>query len=196
MPDINRAIPDEVRRTYAVSRIGVRAVMSGVLVALALIGLLLSLIGVFARTLDVHVAAHFGFGTYLWALISWFVAISVGAFVAARVGRASRPRDGALYGVVTWAAACVTASVLLCTWYMAAVGVGIVSPAFGEALMTRDTFAALFAADVLAVGGAFAAGVLATRAGRRGAAGNEPQQLVAGPPIGAAVAPRIGATLG
>lgn len=180
--------PDGVRRTDLASRIGARAVASGTFVALAVAGLLLSLIGVAARTLDVHVAIHFGFGTFLWALVSWLIAISAGSFVAARVGRANRPRDGALYGIVTWATACVAAGVIACTWYMAAVGVGIVSPEFGDALMTRGAFAAFFAADVLAIGAALVAGTLATRAERReaGAARGEPRPAPIGGPAAAA----------
>jgi hypothetical protein len=50
---------------------------------------------------------------------------------------------------------------------MAAVGVGIVSAAFGEALLRREVFGAYFAADLLALGGAVVAGVLATRTERR-----------------------------
>lgn len=164
MHDIEIENIAEARR---ISRIGVRAIASGTLVALATLGLFLSLIGVYARTLDVHVVEHFGWGTYVWALISWVASASAGAVVAARVGHAARARDGALYGLVAWAAACVTGAVLLCTWYMAAVGVGIVSAAFGEALLRREVFGAYFAADLLALGGAVLAGVLATRTERR-----------------------------
>lgn len=177
---------DDEARVDLASRISARAIVSGTLVALAGLGLLLAMIGIYAQPFGVHAVEHLGFGTYLWAFLSWLAAICAGTFVAVRVGRARRPRDGALYGVVTWAAACVTGAVLLCTWYMAAVGVGIVTPAFGEALLRQDTFAGFFAADIVALAGAFLTGTLAARTeGRATGARGEPERV----PVGGRPAP-------
>lgn len=96
-------------------RISARAVIAGILVALALVATMMALgtaIGVtaFPRT-DSMRRIGLGFGG--WALLSFAVAAFAGGWVAAGAARALRRRDGVLHAIVTWAAMALATSSLV-----------------------------------------------------------------------------------
>jgi hypothetical protein len=85
-------------------RISLRAVFSGVVVALIVQIMLMALgaaIGLTAFNADA--AQELGVGGLVWLLLSLCLSSFFGAWVAATVAQTQQRRDGALNGLVTWA---------------------------------------------------------------------------------------------
>jgi hypothetical protein len=92
----------------AIPRISLRAVFSGVVVALILQIMLLVLGGaigltVFQAEAEAETARGVGIGAAIWLILSLCASSLAGGWVAAVVSRTSLKRDGVLHGVITWA---------------------------------------------------------------------------------------------
>ena len=157
----------EVSRIDLRSRLSARAVVAGAIVELVLVSLLLTLaagLGLWSiAPLTAEGIRGLGAGFALWSGISWVLAAFLGGFVAAAVSRSTHRRDGLLHGLVSWAAACLTAAVLLCTWFMAALAVELVTPEVASAMGSGGMLVAFFLGDLLALLGALAGGLLGAR---------------------------------
>jgi len=152
------------------TRISLRAAIAGAVIELVAIGLLLMLAGGLGLwsmgAVDAAVMGELGVGVALFAGAAWVGAAFLGGYIAAVIARATDRRDGLLHGLMSWAIACSAAAVLGCTWFMAAVSIGLVEvdlmSAFGDRLMLG-----FFAGDVLALAAAMAGGVIGARAEAR-----------------------------
>ena len=144
--------------------------MAGAISELVAIGLLLMLAGGLGLwsmgAVDAVKAGELGVGLALFAGAAWVGAAFLGGYIAAVIARATDRRDGLLHGLMSWAIACSTAAVLGCTWFMAAVSIGLakvdLASAFGGRLMLG-----FFIGDLLALAGAMAGGVVGARAEAR-----------------------------
>ncbi len=173
MPMEHQAVTSATR-----ARISVRAVAAGAIVELVAIGLLLMLAGGLGLwsmgPVDAAWASELGAGLGLFAGVAWVGAAFLGGYIAAVIARATARRDGLLHGLMSWAVACSAAAVLGCTWFMAAVVIGMakvdLASAFGDRLMLG-----LFAGDLLALAGALAGGVVGARAEARLAVPAQPE---------------------
>ena len=87
------------------SRVQLRAIFSGVAVALGALALCLALswaIGLSTFAPTAERARGLAIGLLVWSAAALAISVFVGAFVAALVGRSARPRDGVLHGLVVW----------------------------------------------------------------------------------------------
>lgn len=96
-------------------RVSTRAVITGVLLSLAVMGLLMSL----AAALGVWTFSFEEFATpdseNIWtaALISWVISMFVGAYMSSMSGRSITSGDGILHGLTTWAASTVVSYIFI-----------------------------------------------------------------------------------
>jgi hypothetical protein len=89
------------------SRVQLRAVFSGLVVAVGVFAVCLGIawaIGLSTFEPTAHRARGLALGLIIWAAIALALSIFVGGFVAALVGRSADARDGILHGVVVWGA--------------------------------------------------------------------------------------------
>lgn len=87
------------------SRVQLRAIFAGVAVALGALGVCLGLswaIGLSTFQATATRAHGLALGIIVWGAVALAIAIFVGAYVAALVGRSAGPRDGVLHGLVVW----------------------------------------------------------------------------------------------
>jgi hypothetical protein len=96
------------------SRIGVRAVGAGLLVtfSITLLSLLLAG-GMGIWRLDMYEVPRLGPAFWLWSFLSWGLSVYAGGYVAALVSRSNTQLDGAIHGLLVWAASCFVGSLLL-----------------------------------------------------------------------------------
>ena len=155
------------RRIDLTSRIGARAVTAGVFVTISLETVLMFLAGGLGLwsmgILDAEAVRGLSMAFYVWAAVAWIVSVFAGAFVAATTSRSGLRRDGLLHGLATWAAACLTSGLLLCTWFMAALAVDIASVDAVRAMGGRAMLLGMFVADAAALAAALLGGVLGAR---------------------------------
>lgn len=191
MPDVATDSQAHVSTIDLKSRIAARAVIAGVLFALATLTVLMAVAGGLglwsAGVLDARALARLGAGFAAWAAIALVLSAFCGGFVAAVVSRSHDRRDGLLHGLVTWAAICMTAAVLLCTWFMAALAVGLADADVVGAMDRPGMFWAFVLADLLALGAALAGGRLgASSEGKAIGVRPAPERV---PPVRGAFAP-------
>ncbi|HEX9103430.1 MAG TPA: hypothetical protein VF997_14560 [Polyangia bacterium] len=87
------------------SRVQLRAVFSGVVVAIGVFAICLGLswaIGLSTFQPTAHRARGLALGLIIWGAVALAISIFAGAFVAALVGRSAEVRDGVLHGLVVW----------------------------------------------------------------------------------------------
>jgi hypothetical protein len=101
-------IVNQDSRIELVSRVQLRAVLSGLAVAAGCLAVCLgfsSAVGLstFQPTLDY--ARGLALGTIIWGAIALWISLFCGAYVAALVGRSLDGRTGVLHGLVVWGAA-------------------------------------------------------------------------------------------
>jgi hypothetical protein len=99
-----------------VSRVQLRAVLSGLLVGAGVYAICMGLswaigLSTFQPTAD-H-ARGLALGTIIWGAIALWISIFFGGFVAAVAGRSADSRTGVLHGVVVWGATAVFHGLLL-----------------------------------------------------------------------------------
>jgi hypothetical protein len=107
------------------------AVIAGVLLALATANLLMALAGGLGLwtfgIFNLEGMRNISFGLGAWTIAAWTIAGFVGGFVAVTVSRSFIRHDAYVYGLVTWAATCITALVLMWNWLMVCIASGIAS---------------------------------------------------------------------
>jgi hypothetical protein len=87
------------------SRVQLRAVFSGVAVAIGALAIFLGLswaIGLSTFEPTASRAHGLALGIIIWGAVALALSILVGAYVAALVGRSAEARDGILHGLVVW----------------------------------------------------------------------------------------------
>lgn len=87
------------------SRVQLRAIFSGVVVAVGVFAICLGLswaIGLSTFQPTAHRARGLAIGLIVWGAVALAISIFVGAWVAALVGRSADVRDGILHGLVVW----------------------------------------------------------------------------------------------
>ncbi len=87
------------------SRVQLRAIFSGVVVAVGVFAVCLGLswaIGLSTFEPTAHRARGLAIGLIVWGAVALAISIFFGAFVAALVGRSAEVRDGILHGLVVW----------------------------------------------------------------------------------------------
>jgi hypothetical protein len=149
------------------SRLSARSVIGGVVVTLAVFGVLMTLgggLGLWSLgRLEATEGPRLGAGLAVWAVVSWVLSALLGGFVAALSARSPLRRDGLLQGLVTWAGACLLGGILACVWFMSAISSGLLSPWLVEGLRGPGVMWAFFIADALAVVAALFGGLLGAR---------------------------------
>ena len=151
-------------------RISVRAVVAGVLVELALVGLLMTLarsLGLWFGSLEHPLSAGFA----VFGIAAWIASALVGAYTAAIVSRSVERRDGIVHGVVTWATAVLGAAIVARLWIVLAVAVKLVDIEMLQAFAAPRAMFAFFLADAFALIAAVAGGVAGSRSERAHAIG-------------------------
>ena len=152
------------------ARVRAGAVVGGAVVELVTIGLLLMLAGGLGLwpmgSLDSAKMTEISAGFAVFAGAAWIAAAFLGGYIAAVSSRATDRRDGALHGLMSWAIACATGAVLVCTWFMAALAVDLVNIDLASAMSGRIMIA-FFIGDLLALTAALAGGVVGARAEAR-----------------------------
>jgi hypothetical protein len=87
------------------SRVGVRAVASGIVVAIAFMVFFMSPAG----HLDLSGRGYYdrppGTGFWISAGLAWATSVFIGSALASRVSRSQSPTDGLIHGLVVWAGA-------------------------------------------------------------------------------------------
>ena len=87
------------------SRVQLRAVFSGVVVAVGVFAVCLGVswaIGLSTFEPTAHRARGLAIGLIVWGAVALAISIFAGAWVAALVGRSADARDGILHGLVVW----------------------------------------------------------------------------------------------
>jgi hypothetical protein len=87
------------------SRVQLRAIFSGLVVAMGTLAVCLGVswaIGLSTFHPTGSRAHGLAFGIFIWSAVALAISIFVGAYVAALVGRSAEPRDGVLHGLVLW----------------------------------------------------------------------------------------------
>jgi hypothetical protein len=106
-------------------------VTAGVLLALATANLLMALAGGLGLwtfgIFNLEGMLNISLGLGVWTITAWTIAGFAGGFVAVTVSRSFMRHDAYVYGLVTWAATCITALVLMWTWLMVCLASGIAS---------------------------------------------------------------------
>jgi len=106
-------------------------VIAGVLLALATANLLMALaggLGLWAFGIfNLEGMRNISLGLGVWTIAAWTIAGYVGGLVAVTVSSSFIRHDAYVYGLVTWAATCITALALMWTWLMVCVASGIAS---------------------------------------------------------------------
>jgi hypothetical protein len=107
------------------------AVIAGVLLALATANLLMALAGGLGLwtfgIFNLEGMHNISLGLGVWTIAAWTIAGFVGGLVAVTVSSSFIRHDAYVYGLVTWAATCITALVLMWTWLMVCVASGMAS---------------------------------------------------------------------
>jgi hypothetical protein len=107
------------------------AVIAGVLLAFATVNLLMALAGGLGLwsfgIFNLEGIRNITLGLAVWTIAAWTIAGFVGGLVAVTVSRSFIRHDAYLYGLVTWAAACITALVLTWAWLVVCVASGMAS---------------------------------------------------------------------
>jgi len=145
-------------------RISVRAVVAGALVELALIGLLLTLAG----GLGWWPVERFQLGAAfaVFGIAAWVVSALAGGYAAAVISRSTERRDGIVHGIVTWATACLSATIAARVYLVLAIAVKLVDLDAIKAFDTPRVMLAFFLADALALIAAVVGGIAGSHAER------------------------------
>ena len=147
-------------------RISVRAVIAGALVEMALIGLLLMLAGSFGWWPLFGERLELGAPFAVFAIAAWVASAFAGGYAAAVISRSVEGRDGIVHGLVTWATACVSATIAARIYVVLALAVKLVELDTIRAFDAPRIMAAFFLADALALIAAIVGGIAGSRSER------------------------------
>jgi len=147
-------------------RISIRAVIAGALVELALIGLLLTLAGSLGWWPATGEKFQFGAAFAVFGIAAWVVSALAGAYAAAVISRSTERRDGIVHGIVTWATACLGATIAARVYLVLAIAVKLVELDAIKAFDAPRVMLAFFLADGLALIAAVVGGIAGSHAER------------------------------
>ena len=147
-------------------RFSAHAVVGGAIVELVCVSVLAMLAGGLGLwrpgILDAAAMSNSSSLLALWLGSSLIIAGFVGGFVASTASRSITTEDGFLHGLLTWAIACISASVLGCVWFMSALATGIAKLEVVNAMDNRMMLA-FVVADTLALIAALIGGLWGAR---------------------------------
>jgi hypothetical protein len=131
-----RGVGDVAVRAGALRRISWGGIFAGLFLVLA-VQLLLDILGFGIGLAVMHPgqggmpgAGNIGLGVVIWWAVSYFIALFIGGYAAARLAGIALRSDGALHGLVTWAFALTTTVILVFYLLTTAVG-GVLGGAAG-----------------------------------------------------------------